>query len=218
MKKRKNFNFLAKFFGSLLLLATVFCSTFAQNEQTIQDRSALQVRVSTLPYMGKNYDSLPVLVTSVTTDLKRGTVAFVNVENSTSKEVSKLKLAWYVSSDKAPNAVLQQGETGWLRIPDGIKALETNRLEFDLVSLSQLRQILLSEGNNTRYTIQVAVSQVRYKNGSKETLLSSNSEKEMPQAKFVKASYRKTTVTKQAFCANQKCDFVVDGDDPKAPP
>jgi hypothetical protein len=202
-------------FGKALALASLTLLTFGA---ALAQKQSSGISLSSLPYMEKGYKSLPVLVTSVTNDLKRGTIAIVAVKNNSSKDVDKLKLAWYLSTEEEPHVILQRGETPWLRIPDGIESGKTDWLEFDLVSFSAFEQSLVTNAAETKYLIRVGVSAVRYNDSATETLLAAQGRKELPKVKHIKATFSKEAATAQTnYCPNQRCEIVYEPGPPPRP-
>lgn len=190
------------------MFALLLLTTFAFSDVLAQKQSSTKLSLSSQPYMETGYNRLPVLVTSVTTDLRRGTIATVGVQNSSSKELAKLKLAWYLSTEDEPTVILKQGETPWLRIPDGIESGVTEWVEFDLVSFSEFEQSLITKDTAiTKYLIRVGVSEVQYTNKASEILLTSKSKKELPDIKYTKVAYLREPAAQTTFCPNQRCEI-----------
>lgn len=91
----------------LLLLTSAFSAARAQAQGTLPPGD---YTFSTKPYMGPGFESLPVMVTSVTTEAAlNGGVSMVAVKNGTSRRLEAVRLGWYVSAREAPDYVLLQG-------------------------------------------------------------------------------------------------------------
>src|SRR5215211_4405150 len=76
------------------------------------------------PYLEASYRANPVVVHSVTSEADNGlTVTKVGIL-SRSKNVSAVRLRWYVSMESNPEVILQQGETPEIQIRGGATAGE----------------------------------------------------------------------------------------------
>lgn len=163
--------------------------------------------VSCRPYTGQGYNFLPVLVTSVTSNLGGGiAITKIAIENSSSQAVDAVKLTWYLSKNDSPEAILQQGQTPLLRIPGGIQAGSAEQILFPVISFAQAYRPLLKSGvPNGVYLIQVAVAEVRFEDGSTQTLITKNGK--VSEAVTARASH--TFSTSLPFCPDQTCDTSI---------
>jgi len=121
--------------------------------------------LATGPYTGAGHETLPVDVFSVTTDAGRGlTVTRVSLLNRTSRDVSAVKLRWYLK-DKAQNQLLLEGETQSIDV--AIPAGKEQTLSFPVVSFARICGPLVKGGILTgNYRLEVAVGEVTYAEAS----------------------------------------------------
>ena len=179
---------------TLALLFTLFLSNigFSQGGAAIPlPPGSWAVRCSAFRTAG--YESLPVIVTAVTSDIDRGIeVTNVSVVNRTSQKLTAVRLSWYLSTQDDPASVLQQGRTKLLNLKraGGMDPGENREVAFPVVSFAALYRPLLQGGElRGKYLIQVAVSEARFEDGSSQTLLTPKAGlKRAPT--FSKASYR----------------------------
>ena len=159
------------------------------------------------------YESLPVMVTAVTSDVDRGIeVTNVSVVNRTPQKLTAVRLSWYLSTQDDPASVLQQGRTKLLNLKraGGIDPGENREVTFPVVSFAAIYRPLLQGGElRGKYLIQVAVSEARFEDGSSQILLTSNARLKRA-ATFSSVSYRAAGGA-QTFCPNQTCSVVRDG-------
>jgi hypothetical protein len=120
------------------------------------------------PYMNPGYESLPIRVVSVTSEIKGGLrVSKVGVENRSSQPLTEVRFVWYLSATETPEIILLQGKTQLLELPPGIQSNETREILFPVVSFAKVYKPLLKGGTlNGSYRIQIAVSEVRFDDGS----------------------------------------------------
>jgi hypothetical protein len=159
---------------SLLLPSLLTVVVFAPQATQAQETSpAGDYTVTTKPYMGPGFESLPVMVTSVTTEVAlNGGVSTVAVKNSTSRRLDAVRFSWYLSAREAPDYVLLQGKTPMLRLPGGIAAGEVERIKFPVVSFAKIYKPLARGGSvNGNYVIQVGVIEARFDDGTTQALL-----------------------------------------------
>lgn len=204
----------------LALLMSVAAAANAQSAAQTQDRlPAGNYTVITKPYMGPGYETLPVMVTSVTTEVElNGGVSMVAVENSTARRLEAVRLSWYVSAREAPDYVLLQGKTPMLRIVGGIAPGEVERIQFGVVSFAKIYKPLARKGVvNGNYIIQVGVSEARFDDGTAQTFLArrkKRGEREtvFVQAKWAGAAPRRAAAARQTSCPDQSCNAVYEGE------
>lgn len=199
-----------------LLTTVVFAAQAAQAQETSPPGD---YTVITKPYMGPGFESLPVMVTSVTTQVElKGGVSTVAVENGTGRRVDAVRLGWYVSSREAPDYILLQGKTPMLRLPGGIAAREVERIQFDVVSFAKIYKPLARKGVvNGNYLIQVGVVEARFDDGTMQTFLASGKRRAERATVFVKAGWGGAAAhppapARQIGCPNQACSPNYEGD------
>lgn len=116
------------------------------------------------PYLESSYRANPVVVQSVTTEASKGlTVTKVGIL-SRAKNVSAVRLRWYLSMESNREVILQQGETPEIQIAGGATAGEVRELGYPVVAFSKLYQA--SEALNGNFVISVAVSAAKYDDGA----------------------------------------------------
>lgn len=178
-------------------------SSFGQNKNdTLPPGSWM---VSAQPYLGTAYESQPVKVIGVVSDASHGfKVTSVGLKNTSSKVVSAVKLRWYITSEESRELVLLQGDTNSVRLGKGLPVGKSEYFETPIVSFGKVSKQLLRAGSlKGIFTIEVAVSQILYEDGStwegdpKKTVT------------FVKAGLRPGPLPPQG-CANQVCQYNVD--------
>jgi hypothetical protein len=207
-----------------LFLALLFSLTAvaaeAQTAPKTQDKlPAGNYNVITKPYMGPGYESLPVMVTSVTTEAQsNGGVTIVGVENGTSRRLDAVRLSWYLSSREAPDYVLLQGKSPMLRLPGGIAAGAVERVQFPVVSFAKIHKPLARDGVvSGNYLIQVGAVEARFDDGTAQTFLALGKKGGKRETVFVKANWpgatsRPPAPARQIGCPNQSCSPVYEGD------
>jgi hypothetical protein len=153
------------------------------------------------PYLGSDYDSVPVIVTSVTSDARRGVaITKVGLENQSSQNVTAVKIAWRLANEQNPGNILLQGQTPFVTRDGGFPAGSNLRLRFPVVAFAKILRPLLK--NNTldgEFRIDISVSEVLYEDGSKWTHDSSK------QAKLIKANHASRPMA-QGTCPKQACE------------
>ncbi len=159
-------------FKNLAALAVIFmaATTIAMSSrvQTLDPVTGIPLgkwSLSIRPYTGEGWDSVPVDVTSTTTDARKGLTAekFL-LRNITSRRVMSVKLQWYLL-EKQQNTLLSRGETA--PINADIPADGTFRLEYPAVTFAKIYQPLLKGAELTgNYVIEIAVGSITYEDGS----------------------------------------------------
>lgn len=148
------------------------------------------------PYSGPGHESSPIDVYSVTTDADRGlTVVSVALLNRSSKDVSAVKLRWYLK-DSDQSRVLREGDTSLIDVD--IPAGKSQILDYPVISFARVHKPLLKgavlRGN---YRIEVAVSEVSYADESTWVISKVNS------PVYRKAAYHRPA--QNPPCQNQGC-------------
>ncbi|HEX8634104.1 MAG TPA: hypothetical protein VF703_08140 [Pyrinomonadaceae bacterium] len=126
--------------------------------------------------MGQGYESLPVLVTQVTS-VTGGGVAVRNfsVENASGQAVESVRVRWYLSRAETPETILSQGETPVVRIPGGVQPGTAARIRYPVISFAAaIRPALKTPNLSGDYLIQLAVSEARFADGSMQTLVAAD--------------------------------------------
>lgn len=203
--------------GALALMLMIFLANASPSNKESSSvkwpQGQWSVRLS--PYTGFGYETLPVRVYSVTSELEGLTVTKVGVENRTSQSLVAVKLTWYLSALQNPEDILQKGQTRLLELPGEIWANESREVIFPVASFAKIYKPLVKGGVlKGDFRIQVAVSEARFKDSSKWTLASLKNKS--VGAQTVKAAYT-INPSQQGFCPNQEC-VTVSGGDPNGPP
>ncbi|HEX8723082.1 MAG TPA: hypothetical protein VF736_20865 [Pyrinomonadaceae bacterium] len=167
------------FVGVLFTLLTLSAGAYAQGGGAAASQLPRgDYAVSCSPFMGAGYETLPVLVTAVTSEIDGGiAVTKVGIENRTGKTLTAVRLVWYLSSQDSPQHVLQQGRTKLLNLRRGgsIEAGETREVFTPVVAFANIYKPLLRDGAlQGKYLIQVAVGEARFDDGSAQPLMSSD--------------------------------------------
>ncbi|HEY0375639.1 MAG TPA: hypothetical protein VGC87_01625 [Pyrinomonadaceae bacterium] len=116
------------------------------------------------PYLESSYRANPVVVHSVTTEADKGlTVTKVGIL-SRSRNVSAVRLRWYLSMESNPEVILRQGETPEIQIRGGVPAGEVREIEYPVVTFAKLYQA--EEVLNGSFVISVGVSAAKYDDGA----------------------------------------------------
>lgn len=160
-------------FALALLACTASTLTPAQsNRGTAPRPPGGNYTVAYQPFMGPGYESLPVLVNSVTARAGEGITHF-SVENASSQAVDAVRVRWYLSRAEKPGTFLNKGETPVLRIPGGIRPGTADRIKFSVTSFAAaIGPVLKTPTIAGNYLIQVAVSEVRFADGTWHQLVS----------------------------------------------
>lgn len=121
--------------------------------------------LSITPYYGTGWDALPVDVSSVTTEAKKGLgVEEVLLRNLGPQKVTGVKFRWYLR-EKQQGSALRQGETPVVDLD--IPAGGQQKLSYGVVSFSEIARPLAKEGKlNGDFVIEVLASGVIYEDGS----------------------------------------------------
>lgn len=161
----------------ILLFAIATFAVASARAQTVREPKdklpAGNYKVFTLPYMGAGYESLPVTVTSVTTEVAlNGGVSTVGVENRAARRVDAVRFGWYLSRREDPGYVLLQGETAMHNMRDGLAPGEAKLARLPVVSFAKIWQPLARKGVvNGNYLIYVGINEVLYDDGTTQTFL-----------------------------------------------
>lgn len=122
--------------------------------------------LSAHPYMGKGYDSRPVMVSSVSMD-KTPVVTKVGLWNISNKVVLGVKLGWSLTTDENRGAVLRQGETVLIAISGGLPVNDSQSLKFPVVAFRDIYKPLLKNGAlDGHYRIEVLVTEILFEDGT----------------------------------------------------
>jgi hypothetical protein len=147
-------------------------------------------------YMGEGYRAIPVRVFSVRSELRKG-VTRVSLSNREEKTVTAVKLKWFLSDDKRPGPVLQQGETPLLGLSTSLAPGGKQILTFPVVAFEKIYKALMKGDTlNGDFRIQIAVSEITYEDGTTWTWAQPAGITSLDPPKFNHAP---------APCANQTC-------------
>lgn len=206
MKNRK-VSFLLRLTVTICVGVFVAGPSVAQTLETLFPRGSWSLGAR--PYMNAGYETLPVRVYSVTSNLNNGgAVTKAGIENRTSQSLTALKLSWYLSTTQNPEVVLRQGQTRMLNLPESIGAGESRVIVLPIVTFARAYGALVRNGSlNGDYLIQVAVSEAVFEDGSTQVLLSANGR--VRPVRFANAAFRAlATQQNPPYCPNQGCDVV----------
>lgn len=116
------------------------------------------------PYLESSYQSNPVVVHSVTSEANKGLAVTKVGILSRSKNVSAVRLRWYLSAESNPEVILQQGDTPEIQIGGGAPAGEVREIEYPVVTFAKLYKA--EEVLNGDFVISVGVSAAKYDDGA----------------------------------------------------
>lgn len=150
------------------------------------------------PYSGPGYEAAPVDVYSVMTEADKGLmVTRVALSNSSSKDVTAVKLHWYLI-DKEQGTVLKEGKTPLVDVD--IPAGKTEFLSYPVISFSRLyKSLMKGAGLSGNYRIEVAVGEVVYAEGSAHVRSRAG------HVSYRKAAHLRTTTI--VDCQDQGCRY-----------
>jgi hypothetical protein len=114
------------------------------------------------PYFGPDYESIPVDVFRVTTDARKGlAVTSVGLHNKETRDVTGVKLRWYLKDRGQADRVLLEGTTPMLGVL--VPAGKARILEYPVASFAKIHKPLLKSGELTgQFRLEVAVAEVQY--------------------------------------------------------
>jgi hypothetical protein len=159
------------------------------------------------PYMGKDLDDRPVIVSSVETHADKGIrLTRAAVKNRSTKPVLSVKLQWSLSYEQSQDTALRNGTSDWIELPKNIPSGESRVLRFlaPPVSFVSVTNDFVSNGILTGdFYLTVLVSEVRYEDGS--TWMASR----IGNGRVIQVSLR--NALSQVGCARQKCKNIGGG-------
>ncbi|HEY0544921.1 MAG TPA: hypothetical protein VGC91_05945 [Pyrinomonadaceae bacterium] len=194
--------------GLFVIFALIIVASSGK-ENLGQNKASSQVEfprgdwsVGSHPFLGTDSESTPVIVTSVTTDAKRGiAVTKVGLENLSKENVTAVKLTWRVSTEQASDKVLLQGQTPFITRDGGLPAGISLVLRFPVVTFAKIYQPLVKNGTlDGEFRIDISVSEILYEDGSKWASSDSS------QAKSFRASNHASAPAPQGTCGRQSCE------------
>jgi hypothetical protein len=160
---------------TLAAFALLLCASLLPGHNTIQGQADVAEQfpsgkwmLSTLPYFGSDWKSLPVVVTAVTSDLTKGIrVTKVGLFNRSSKQVESVRLGWYLTTAQDTNTVLKHGQTPFIT-PSGSLPLNVEReIEFNVFSFGRVARLITKNGVlNGEFRVQIVVDDIRYEDGT----------------------------------------------------
>lgn len=162
-KKARTLMFILLFcFASLILAVTQAQDKVIDDEKLPTGDWTLSIGV----YTGAGHKSLPVDVSSVTSDaLKGSAVTKVTLENRTSQYVEQVKFRWQISEEEDPSTTLLQGTTP--RVDVQLSPGVERTLEYTVVTFAKIYKPLLREGVlKGKYRMEIMVGEVVYLDGS----------------------------------------------------
>lgn len=127
----------------------------------------------THPYQGPDFASLPVIVSSVTSDAARGAeVTKIKVKNNATKSVASMMIGWYlINEDDKESTILLSGKTQPIEIPQGLPVGGIREIQQPIMSFARVHRPLLRGGVLTgNFRIDVMVSDAVYEDGTTWTL------------------------------------------------
>src|SRR5690349_10591924 len=150
---------------SILVVLGVFA--FSMNNMSGRAVSAQQElppgnwSFSAHPFMGKGYESRPVLVTSVKNDVRGLSVTAVGVRDISSKPVKAVRFAWYLSNENDRSKILDHGETPTTYVDGGLAIGESKTIKLPIVSFVDIyKPLLRNKQLNGDYRVDIAAVEV----------------------------------------------------------
>jgi len=186
----------------LTLVAVVTASVHSSLSQGNSDKlPAGKWAISAHPYVGTAYESQPVKVIGTISDPTQGfKVTTVGLKNTSGKVVSAVKLRWYVTSEQSGDSILLQGDTHPLQLGKGLAVGKSEYFDFPVLSFGKVSKPLLKAGSlQGVFTIEVAVSEILYEDGSTWEGDPKNT------VTFAKAGLRPGPLPQE--CPNQVCQY-----------
>lgn len=158
--------------------------------------------VGTHPFLGPDFEAPPVIVTSVTTDAKRGiAVTKVGLENQSKENVTAVKLTWRVSTEQTADTALIQGQTPFISRDGGLPAGSSLVLRFPVVIFAKICQPLVKNGTlDGEFRIDISVSEILFEDGSKWA------KNDLTQVKSIKEANHASRPAPQGTCGRQACE------------
>ncbi len=193
----------------LLVIFALIIVASSGKENVGQNKASSQVEfprgdwsVGSHPFLGPDSESTPVVVTSVTTDAKRGiAVTKVGLENQSKENVTAVKLTWRVSKEQASDKVLLQGQTPFITRDGGLPAGSSLVLRFPVVIFAKIYQPLVHNGTlDGEFRIDISVSEILYEDGSKWA------KNDLSQVKAIRATNHASRPAPQGLCPRQACE------------
>lgn len=198
-----------RFPACLLMVFALLITTTVLNKSVGQTKAPLSQAfprgnwsVSSHPYLGADSESAPVIVTSVTSEAKKGiAVTKVGLDNQSQANVAAIKLTWQLSSEQNAGKVLLQGQTPYITRDGGLPAGSSLVLRFPVVAFAKIYQPLVRnaalDGN---FRIDILVSEILFEDGSKWAKSDSS------QAGLIKAAHHASRPAIQGTCGRQACE------------
>lgn len=161
------------------------------------------------PYQGDGYKMRDVVVTSVTTDTRKGlTITKVGLKNRSGKPVSSLKLHWVLFTEEDRNSVLAEGDTPLIPLSEDIPVDGKRIMEYPVVSFLNISRSLQTDGIlSGSFRLEVLVTEIQ---GDEMSAVQRGHD-------FAKSFtdgrvYGKISAAPKAVylqtCAKQKCKFI----------
>lgn len=165
------------------------------------------------PFMGKGFDTRPVVVTSVKTDLATFSVVAIRIRNISSKSVTGVSFKWSLTNEKNPKVTLKEGETPLGNVGQELASTHESILTVPVFSFLDIHKKFVKKGRlEGNFRVDIAVSRLLFSDGTfwneGQAIVIS------PQyfGSFVKAAYfersgplQVSPFTVSPACAKQRC-------------
>jgi hypothetical protein len=169
---------------------------------------------SSHPYLGKDWNTRPVVVVSVMTDAADGlTVHAVGIMNRSNKAVTAVKFRWLVT--EAGKGLIRNDESAFISTEGVLPANSPQaNLQVSLFTFLDLAKTLTESGKLTgAFRGDLAVSAVRFDDGTVWTDTDGDTTKVSvfrPVSTRTLAALTITPLMPAAACANQGCKYLPD--------
>lgn len=172
--------------------------------------------VSAAPFVGQGYNSVPVMLSGVSSTINDGRGPMVTgfkMLNLSNKTVNSVRVAWTLKDEKDPNKVLLQGNTPVIELSD--KQMQSGAyasIAFPVVSFIEIHKPLLVNGEiNGDFEIELYISDIEFADGSSWTSKAKEDIKGNVRHVSYKAPVAPLVITpfvSAVVCDNTRCKFI----------
>lgn len=196
-------NSLTAYFSKLFLMLIVFTGLAGAGIVVKSQANADRVppgkwTFSAGPYFGSDYESIPVDVFRVTTNAAKGlTITSVGLHNKDTRNVTGVRMRWYLKDKDQNGRVLLEGETPLIEV--SVSAGKGKILDYPVVSFAGIHKSLMKNGSlSGNFRLEIAVFEVHY---ADQTAWAKG---QISRLMFKKAAY---SVGSTFGCQGQGCSY-----------